>query len=458
MSNIVTRFAPSPSGDLHLGGARTALFNYLFARSQNGKFLLRIENTDRSRISDESTKSIINSLNWLGINFDEQVVYQYENILKHKEIANILLKKGFAYKCFLKKEEIEELKNKSKNKKLKSIWRNRKNNFPKNEMFVIRIKIPENEKIIINDLTQGKVVVHSSEIDDYVLIRANGDPTFLLSSVVDDIQMNVSHIIRGDDHLTNSFRQSFIFKFLNEKIPIMSHIPLILNEDGKKLSKRNEVSSIEDFKKNGYLKEAMINYMLRLGWSYKDKEFFKLAEAIKLFDIKNIGKSPSKINKKKLNFLNTHYLKTLDKKYIFNELINFITQKGYILNDKHKSIIFKLLNSFIERSTTFNEIYNESKFVFCEKSIEFSSEEKKILSEFKPFLPELLIKLKEINNWDEPSIQEVIKKFIDKIKKNYKFIGQPLRLMLTYQKNSLSLSKLIDALGKNEVIKRLTYK
>lgn len=452
--SIITRFAPSPSGKLHLGGARTALLNFLFARSLNGLFTIRIEDTDKERTSKNSIKSILESLKWLGLKSDKKIILQSNNIDRHKNIAYKLLEKGLAYKCFHSEQEIQRLK--KKNSKTFSLWRNKqKNEHPNNKKYVVRMKIPINEKIEINDMIQGKITVDSSEIDDFIILRSDYKPTFLLSSAIDDHDMKISHIIRGDDHLTNTFRQFYVYKFLSKTLPSFGHISLITNSEGKKLSKRNEMTSIDDFKNSGYLKESLINYMLRLGWSHKNKEFFSLIEAIKLFNIKNIGKSPAKTDKKKLDFLNAYYLKNLKKEYIFNLLLKKINENDYKITNLQKMIIFNLLELFIERSVTLNDLFTSTLFIFSSKEKKFSESEEQIINEFDVFKEEFIKLIIQLKEWNSSNINILIKKFIEKKKKNYKFIGQPLRLLLTYKLNSPPIQFIIEALGKEEVIKRI---
>lgn len=452
--SIITRFAPSPSGKLHLGGARTAMLNYLFAQSCNGIFKLRIENTDKLRTTEESIVSILDSLNWLGLKTSEKIILQSDNIKRHRSVAFKLLDKDLAYKCFHTEEELKILK--KKNSKISSIWRNKKKTeHPESKKYVIRMKIPKSNKIEINDMIQGKITVNSSEIDDFIILRSDLQPTFLLSSAIDDHDMKISHIIRGDDHLTNTFRQFYIFKFLSDKLPFFGHISLILDSEGKKLSKRNEITSIEDFRNAGYLRESLINYLLRLGWSHKNKEIFSLKEAIKLFNIKNIGKSPAKTDIKKLNFLNNYYLKNLSKDYIFKLLLKKIDENKFVINDSQKQIIFKLLETLIERCTTLNDLFTSSLFIFSSKEKKFSSYEKEIIQEFKVLEKEIIQIFKNLKTWNSEGINNGIKKFIDKKKINYKFIGQPLRLLLTYKLNSPPVPLIMEALGKDEVIKRI---
>ena len=408
---IITRFAPSPSGSLHIGGARTALFNFLFAKANNGIFKLRIENTDVKRESLESVSSIINSLNWLGIRPDDKIVYQGDNIKKHVEIANSMINSDLAYKCYLNDEELKFFK--KRNQKVRSKWRDIKNvNHPENKPFVVRLKVPLNYKVTLNDKIQGNISIDSKEIDDYIILRSDGSPTFLLSSAVDDYKMNITHIIRGDDHLTNTFRQYFIFKYLCKKLPDFAHIPLIHNQDGKKMSKRDDASSILDYKNNGYLKDALNNYLLRLGWSSKDKEIFTLKEAMKVFKLEDIGKSPAKIDKKKINFLNSYYLKKTPKNEVLSDLLKIIKKMNIKISLTEQRTLSNLLPILVERSSTLNELYNYSKFIFNPDKKFKTTEEKKIILEGKKLKENIINKLSNIEVWNKKNIDNDLKEVV----------------------------------------------
>ena len=352
--STITRFAPSPSGNLHLGGARTALFNYLYAKANNGKFLLRIEDSDKERSSEESIESIINGLEWLGINFSKPITFQSNNYEQHINVANQLLSKNLAYKCFHDSNYIKS--NSSLKNKFKSEWRDiPADKYPKDKSFSIRLKSPINGICRINDKIQGLVEVKYEEIDDYIILRSDGSPTFLLSSAVDDYNMKVTDIIRGDDHLTNSFRQKVIFDFLEYK-PNFAHISLIHNENNQKLSKRDNAASILEYKSSGYLSQAINNYLMRLGWSLGDKEIFTLEEIQEKFTLENIGKSPSKHDMKKLDFLNNHYLKITDNETLLNSLRERYDFSSF--DEKYKEKNIHLVNLFKDRANNVYDIFN----------------------------------------------------------------------------------------------------
>ena len=452
---VITRFAPSPSGLLHIGGARTALFNFIFAKSKNGTFRLRIENTDTERQSEKSIESIVNDLKWLEIEYDEDIVFQKLNFDKHIKIAKKMIEHNLAYKCFITDSELNKIKiNKSK-VKFRSIWRDKTSKFhPKNQPYVIRFKTPLNSKIEINDLVQGSISVKSEEIDDYILVRSDGKPTFLLSSAIDDVNMKISHIIRGDDHLTNSFRQYHIFKYLKQ-IPTFAHIPLIHNNNGKKLSKRDNVPSIGDYKRNGVFKETLINYLLRLGWSFKDKEIISMEEAIKNFKLENVGKSPAIIDAKKISYLNSYYFRNKSDEYLFELLSEEFNKNKILLSSSQKKILFYLFSDLKKRSNSIIELYESTKFIYNFDSLSTSPEDKKTLNKTKSFKTNIIFLLNKLNDWNEKNIDFQLKKFLDSNNLEFKSIGPSLRLSITKRLSSPSVTKIMEVLGKKEVIKRL---
>ena len=319
---IITRFAPSPTGSLHLGGARTALFNWLYAKKHSGKFLLRIEDTDIERSKDHYKKEICNSLDWLGLKWDDNIFYQSSNKQKHIEIANILLEKGLAYKCYCTKDELKKEKDKALKLKIPYQYSGKCRDLNKelDKEHVIRIKNNKNLIITLNDEIQGQINLDSKNIEDFIIIRSDNTPTYLLSVVVDDYEMNITNVIRGDDHLTNTFKQIILYNALEWPLPKFAHIPLIYGQDGSKLSKRHGAMSILKYKEQNLLPQALNNYMLRLGWGYKDKEFFTIDEAIKLFSIKGIGKSPARFDNLKLKNVNSYYFKQLSNNEVYNHL------------------------------------------------------------------------------------------------------------------------------------------
>jgi len=457
MSKVATRFAPSPTGPLHIGGIRTALFNWLFSKNQKGIFHLRIEDTDKERSKDEYKKQIIQSLKWIGIQADEKEYVQSTKIKKHVEIANKLLDKGFAYKCYCSEEEIEEEKKRAKQKKLPYIY-NRKcrdvKDVPKNIDPVVRFKSKIEGNSILNDLVQGKVNIENSTIEDFVILRKDGTPTYNLSAAVDDNEMNITHIIRGDDHKMNTFKQMQIFESMNWNLPIYVHIPLIHTSEGKKLSKRDKASTLNDYKKIGIMPDALRNYLLRLGWSFQDKEIFTLDESIMHFNIKGIGKSPSKLDMSRILSMNEHYIKNMNENDLFDHLIKYcesykdkIDYKGEKIK---KSLIF-LKN----KAKTLEDIFNNAQYLIQDK-IQISSEDIKLLDNLsKTILKEFLKEFEKLSNINKESLEKIINELIKKHKTNFKGVGQPLRIALVGSKFGPGIYDTILSLDKNEVIGRL---
>ncbi len=448
--SVITRFAPSPSGPLHIGGARTALFNYLHAKKNNGKFRLRIEDTDKYRNTNESTESIIKSLEWLGLDIDDKIIYQSNNKKEHLEVARSLLSRGLAYKCFHDKEFIQRFK--SSKKKFQSEWRDKQNKLPSNQDYCIRIKAPLNESQTLNDKIQGNVNVNANEIDDYIIVRSDGSPTFLLSSAVDDLRMNVSDIIRGDDHLTNSFRQKIIFDFLDYK-PSFAHISLIHNENNQKMSKRDNSVSILQYKEDGFLPEALINYMIRLGWSYGNQEIFSIDFIKEKFSLDKLGKSPAKFDNKKLNFLNNFYIKQMSNENILNHLKKK-TKKIEKPEFFSQRDLLELIDLYKDRSSSLNDIEsNILKLNTMKKS--FTKEELNILEGFEKYKKTIKDKFSDIIEWNDLNIEKTITDVVNYYDISFKSVAQPLRLLITGNVFGPSIYKIIRILGNDEIIKRI---
>ena len=460
MSIVATRFAPSPTGSLHIGGVRTALFNWLFSKNKSGKFYLRIEDTDKKRSKDEYKNQIIQSLKWIGIEHDDKEYIQSQNIKKHKEVTEDLLKKGFAYKCYCSEEEIKQQKEKAKKKRMPFIYnrkcRDPKNlEIPKNVEPIIRFKSKIGGNTLVKDLVQGEVNISNSIIEDFVILRKDGTPTYQLSAVVDDHVMNISHVIRGDDHKINTFKQKQIYEAMNWKLPEFAHIPLIHSESGSKLSKRDKASTIDDYIKLGILSDALRNYLLRLGWAYKDKEIFSLDESIKLFDLRGIGKSPSKLDMSRILSLNEHYIKHINEKELFEFLKDYCQKfKEKIDSSKEKTLLESII--FLKnKAKTLGDIYKNAQYILND-TIKISSEDLKLLdvSSMK-ILKDFLSEYEKMTKISKESLEKIINGSIDKHKTNFKGIGQPLRIALTGSKYGPGLYDIILSLNKNEIIKRL---
>ncbi|HJO77546.1 MAG TPA: glutamate--tRNA ligase [Pelagibacteraceae bacterium] len=460
MSLVATRFAPSPTGPLHIGGVRTALFNWLFSKNNKGKFYLRIEDTDKERSKNEYKNQIIRSLKWIGIKYDNKEYIQSQNINKHKEVAKELLKKDFAYKCYCSEEEIKEQKEKAKKRGMPFVynrkWRDPKDlEIPKNVDPVIRFKSKISGNSLIKDLVQGDMNISNSIIEDFVILRQDGSPTYQLSAVVDDHSMNITHVIRGDDHKINTFKQKQIYEVMNWKLPEFAHIPLIHSESGSKLSKRDKASTIDDYIELGILSNALRNYLLRLGWSHKDKEIFTLEESIKLFDLKGIGKSPSKLDMSRILSLNEHYIKNVDEKELFEFLKDYCQKFKKKIDSSKEKTLLKSINFLKNKAKTLGDIYQNAQYILGD-AIKISSEDSKLLdTSSKKILKDFLSDYEKITKITKESLEKIVNGLIDKHKTNFKGIGQPLRIALTGSKFGPGLYNIILSLDKNETIKRL---
>ena len=463
MSKVATRFAPSPTGALHIGGVRTALFNWLFSKNQKGTFHLRIEDTDKERSKDEHKIQIIKSLKWLGIEHDGEEYIQSAKINDHINVANELLKNGNAYKCYCSTEEIEEQKKRARQKKLPYIY-NRKwrdipeSDAPKDIKPVIRFKSKIEGSTILKDLVQGDVEIDNSTIEDFIILRNDGTPTYNLSATVDDHQMNMTHIIRGDDHKINTFKQMQIYLAMNWDLPKFAHIPLIHTIEGKKLSKRDNASTLDDYSKIGIMPDALRNYLLRLGWSFEDKEIFTLDESIKYFNLEGIGKSPSKLDMSRILSMNEHYIKNIDENDLFNQLIEYSKlYKNEIKSDK-KDKIKKSLTFLKNKAKTLEDIFNNGKYIIIDE-VNFNQDDIKLIDDkAKKIISTFSAQFSTIDKLDKETLEPIVNELIKSNDTNFKGVGQPLRIALTGSKYGPGIYDIIISLGKEEVTKRLTNK
>ena len=460
MPKVATRFAPSPTGPLHIGGVRTALFNWLFSKNQKGSFYLRIEDTDKERSKDEYKKQIIQSLKWIGIKHDDKEYIQSEKINDHKKVAEELLKKGFAYKCYCSEEEINEQKNNAKKKGIPFIynrkWREPKNlTIPTNVDPVIRFKSKISGNTIIEDLVQGEINISNSTIEDFVILRQDGSPTYQLSATVDDHLMKITHVIRGDDHKINTIKQKQIYDAMKWEVPNFAHIPLIHSNEGKKLSKRDKDSTIDDYIKIGILSDALRNYLLRLGWSFKDKEIFTLDESIKHFGLSGVGKSPSKLDMSRILSMNETYIKNINEDKLFSSLKSYCAIYVKKIDNKFDDTLKKSLHFLKNKAKTLGDIYNNAQYIINDQ-IKISPQDLKLLDNLsKKILNDFLKEFENLSNLSKENLEKVIKGLIDKYKTNFKGVGQPLRIALTGSKFGPGIYDIILSLDKNETVKRL---
>lgn len=456
--SVRVRFAPSPTGDLHIGGARTALFNYLFARHNSGKFLLRIEDTDFERSTKEAVNAIFEGLDWLGIISDENVIYQSKNQQRHQEIAYKLLENDRAYLCYTTTQELDDMRIQAQNKgeifRFQSPWRNKAMSQHSSVKPVIRLKSPQDGHTKINDLVQGAISVANNEIDDLVMLRSNGTPTYMLAVVVDDHDMQISHIIRGDDHLTNAFRQKIIYQSMQWQVPEFAHIPLIHGADGSKMSKRHGATSVIEYKNLGYLPQSLRNYLLRLGWSNGDNEIISDEMAINLFNIDNVGKSPSRFDFGKLNHINRFYIKNSSNE----TLLDLITSSNSKFDDLriNPNKYLKVINFSKEKVENINDLGRICQ-VFCETfRHDISQSDLQILNEKINIIKALRNIFLEIDLWNHDNIKIKIDEYCQKNNLKIKDFGPVLRIVLTFSSASAGgIFEVIEILGKNEVLNRI---
>ena len=463
MSKVATRFAPSPTGPLHIGGVRTALFNWLFSKNKKGTFHLRIEDTDKERSKDEYKSQIIKSLKWIGIEHDGDEYIQSTKINDHINVANELIKNGNAYKCYCSNEEIEEQKKRAKQKKLPYIY-NRKcrdldeKDAPKDINPVIRFKSKIEGNSFLKDLVQGEVRIDNITIEDFVILRKDKTPTYNLSASVDDHQMNMTHIIRGDDHKINTFKQIQIYLAMKWALPLFAHIPLIHTTEGKKLSKRDKASTLDDYSKIGIMPDALRNYLLRLGWSYRDKEIFNLEESIKCFNLEGIGKSPSKLDMSRILSMNEHYIKNIDEKNLYIQLANYCEKYKEKINLNKEEKIKKSLTFLKNKAKTLDDIYNNSKYIIADE-VKFNEEDLKLIdNKAKKIIYEFQNKVSQLKNLNKETLEPILNDLIKSHETNFKGVGQPVRIALTGSKFGPGIYDIIISLGKEEIQKRLKNK
>ena len=451
---VVTRFAPSPTGYLHIGGARTALFNWLFARHHGGKYLLRIEDTDKARSTEDAIAAIHEALDWLGLSGDKPAVSQSAQSSRHAEVAQALIAAGAAYKCFLSEDELTAIRAASKQsgEAVRSPWRDRCPSDAANATpFVVRMKMPNDGSTTISDAVQGDVTVQNRILDDMIILRADGSPTYMLAVVVDDHDMGITHVIRGDDHLNNAFRQYMVYRGMGWQVPVFAHIPLIHGSDGAKLSKRHGALGIDSYKEQGFLPETMFSYLLRLGWSYGDREIITRDDAVRLFDLGRIGKSPARFDGDKLRDVNAHFIKEMDD----NALHDLITPHITPTSDAAQTRITAMLPLLKERAKTHFDIIESLSYLIHDGGVEMqpsaagllTTQSKTILLELDAALPN--------GNWDLDNLTASINVFLAEKNLKMRDVGPPLRVAITGMKQSPSIVDLMVVLGRSETSARI---
>jgi glutamyl-tRNA synthetase len=464
---VVTRFAPSPTGFLHIGGARTALFNWLFARHAGGRMLLRIEDTDRERSTDAAMAAILDGLSWLGLNWDGEVIYQFQRAARHREIAESLLASGHAYYCFATPQELEEMREQARALKqpprYDGRWRDRSpSEAPVGIKPVIRLKAPLEGDTIVEDKVQGKVSWANKDLDDLVLLRSDGTPTYMLAVVVDDHDMGVTHIIRGDDHLTNAARQTHIYQALGWSLPAMAHIPLIHGADGAKLSKRHGALGVDAYRAMGYLPEALRNYLVRLGWSQGDREFFSASEMIEAFDLAHIGRSAARFDFAKLENMNGHYLRAsadADLVKAIGTTLPFLPA-GPEIAPKFDAVMQAKLAAAMpglkERAKTLIELLDGANFLFAARPLPLDAKAAEILnSGGRAHLATLLPQFIALEDWTAAKTEAIVRAYVETEKVKLGQVAQPLRAALTGRSTSPGIFDVLEVLGKDESLARL---
>jgi glutamyl-tRNA synthetase len=453
---VVTRFAPSPTGYLHIGGARTALFNWLFARHHGGKFLLRIEDTDRARSTKEAIDAILDGMNWLGLDWDGHEYYQSQFWSRHAEIAHRLLERGAAYRCYMTQDELAREREKAKAERrpfrINSPWRDASKPPREGVDSVIRLKAPTEGETVIDDQVQGRVIVQNAEIDDFILLRSDGTPTYMLAVVVDDHDMGVTHVIRGDDHLNNAFRQLAIIRAMGWPEPTYAHVPLIHGSDGAKLSKRHGAMGVDAYRDElGLLPEAVVNYLLRLGWGHGDDEIISRKQAIDWFDLPQVGKSPSRFDFKKLENLNGHYIREAD-----DERLADLVAPGLGLSAAQKILLIEAMPELKARAQTLIQLADGARFLFAHRPLELDDAAAALLpTEARQLLHVAHDKLAALADWDTASLEAAIRDVAEGSGVKLGKLAQPLRAALTGRTTSPGIFEVLALLGKDESLARI---
>ncbi|MGH1455421.1 MAG: glutamate--tRNA ligase [Alphaproteobacteria bacterium] len=460
--SVVTRFPPSPTGFMHVGNARTAIFNYLYARHNKGKFVVRIEDTDRKRHSEEAVAAIIDGMEWLGLDFDGEITSQFSRLDRHTQVANEMIAKGRAYYCYCSPEELDEMRETARKEGHKTFydrrWRDADaSTAPKDIKPVVRIKSPIDGKTTIKDHVQGEVTVANDQLDDFIILRSDGTPTYMLSVVVDDLDMGITHILRGDDHLNNTFRQKVIFDAMGWNVPEFAHLPLIHGADGAKFSKRHGAQSVQEFREMGYLPEALFNYLLRLGWSHGDDEVIPRDKAIEWFDLKSVGKAPAKFDFAKLESLNAHYINECDNERLLKLAAPFYNERHNITLDEtaHRRIVDGI-DELKSRAKTLHQFVDESAFYAKELPLSYDEKAAGMISDAKDILRNLLENFKNQDILTADNVQQACKDIAnDMMDGKMGKVAMPLRAAITGTTVSPSIFHACEILGQDETCRRI---
>ncbi|KZD07194.1 glutamate--tRNA ligase [Oceanibaculum pacificum] len=460
--DVVTRFAPSPTGYLHIGGARTALFNWLYARHTGGKFLLRIEDTDRARSTEAAVGAIFEGMKWLGLDWDGEAVMQFARAGRHAEVAHELMARGNAYYCYCSPEELEEMREKARAEgrpvRYDGRWRDRPaSEAPAGVKPVVRLRAPQSGQTVIQDQVQGEVTVANEQLDDFILLRADGTPTYMLSVVVDDHDMGITHVIRGDDHLNNAFRQTQLYQGMGWEVPSFAHIPLIHGPDGAKLSKRHGALGIEAYRDMGFLPEAMRNYLLRLGWGHGDEEIIPTEKAVEWFELSGVGRSPSRFDMAKLENLNGHYLREADDARLAGLILPRLAELiGQPVDEAGKALLTAGMNGLKQRAKTLVELADSAAFYVRPLPLPMTDKAAGLLTdEAKGVLARLSAVLSDAGTWEEAALEEQVRNFAETEGLKLGAIAQPLRAALTGSTMSPGIFEVLALLGKEAALRRI---
>ena len=466
-NTVITRFAPSPTGFLHIGGARTALFNWLYARRHGGKMLLRIEDTDRERSTKEAIDAILDGLKWLELDWDGDVIYQFSSAARHREVAEQLLAAGKAYRCYATAEELAAMRERARaegrTRLYDGMWRDRDpSEAPSGMKPTIRLRAPLTGETVIEDQVQGRVVWQNENLDDLVLLRGDGTPTYMLAVVVDDHDMGVTHVIRGDDHLINAARQKQIYDALEWSLPNMSHIPLIHGPDGSKLSKRHGALGVDAYRAMGYLPAALRNYLVRLGWSHGDQEIFSTEEMIEAFDLSGIGRSAARFDFAKLENLNGHYIRNTDDQSLvtmFEGVLDYVPNGPTLkakLNDTTRAQLLKAMPHLKERAKTLIDLIDASYFIFADRPLEIEPKALALLTpETRQLIGRLRAILEAVTPWNAETTEAAMRTFAEQNGLKLGAVAQPLRVALTGRTTSPGIFDVLSVLGRLECLARL---
>ncbi len=470
--SVVTRFPPSPTGYMHIGTARTLLYNWLYARGRGGKVVFRIEDTDRERYDEKHVTALINGVKWLGLDYDGEVISQFERRERHAQVAHELLKAGKAYYCYCSPQELEEMREKAKLEGKPTFydrrWRGSNATPPEGVKPVIRIKAPLIGSTTLHDRVQGDITINNEQLDDMIILRSDGTPVYMLAVVVDDHDMGVTHVIRGDDHINNTFRQDLIYDAMGWQKPTYGHLPLILGTDGSKMSKRHGAASVEEYRDMGYLPEAMRNYLLRLGWSHGDDEIISDAQALEWFDLDHVVKSPARWDFDKLNHLNAHYIKLADNERLLDLIQPFLLsslrgaegdtaiQSGLLRSARNDARVLAMMDELKSRAVTLKQMADEASFLVKSIPLDFSDEAKKLLDDdAKTTLAQLGDRFLQLGSFTHDKIEEACRTLATEQNLKLGKVMMPLRAALTGRDKSPSLFHAIEVLGKDESIARI---